>query len=400
MRSPIVCSQRSSHIPVLATALVVAIAGCQNDAQSPTAPEATPLAAAVHRALAFRQISAGHTHTCAVSYPDNRAYCWGSNWAGQIGDGSTTDRFLPAAVAGGLQFNHVSVGQDHSCGVTFENKAYCWGRNAEGQVGDGTFKNRTVPVAVVGGRNFKQVDAGSVHTCAIIELSPDDAYCWGANNGGPRPVLVLGGLPWRQLSAGNGHTCGVTTAFRAYCWGSNGRGQLGDGTTLRRAQPSPVAGGLRFRQVAAGGFHSCGVTFPDDGLPWGQALCWGYNGLGQLGDGTRTTHLRPTAIASQRTWGDVSTGYEHTCAVTRSQRAWCWGNNGSGRLGDGTTTNRLKPALVGEGRPFREVSAGTQHSCAISREHHGYCWGENGAGQVGVLPRGQYPSPVRVVGPM
>jgi alpha-tubulin suppressor-like RCC1 family protein len=122
--------------------------------------------------------------------------------------------------------------------------------------------------------------------------------------------------------------------------------------------------------------------------------------LGQLGDGSRTDRLVPTAIASLRTWNHVSAGYEHTCALTLSQRAWCWGNNGSGRLGNGDTEGRVRPVLVGEGMPFRQVTAGTQHSCGVSRLRFGYCWGENSVGQLGVIPAGVYPVPTQVVGAM
>jgi alpha-tubulin suppressor-like RCC1 family protein len=352
----------------------------------------------------FRQMSAGNDHTCGVT-PDNRAYCWGFNWAGQIGDGSTGERFPPTAVAGGLQFSQVSVGLDHSCGVTVENHAYCWGRNDRGQLGDGTFDNRSTPVAVVGGLHFREVKAGMVHTCGIVELT-DVAYCWGSNNTGDlgdgttgtnraSPVLVLGGLHWAQLSAGGGHTCGVTTENRPYCWGGNTRGQLGDGTVGgMRSEPSPVVGGFRIRQVSAGGVHSCGVTTGN------QVYCWGENGTGQLGDGTKTSHAKPTLVPSSRPWNQVSAGAEHTCALTLSQRAWCWGSNAFGRLGDATTIDRLKPVLVGKGMPFRQVTAGTFYSCGVSRSYQGYCWGDNTAGEIGVTPAGQYPSPVRVTGPM
>jgi alpha-tubulin suppressor-like RCC1 family protein len=96
----------------------------------------------------------------------------------------------------------------------------------------------------------------------------------------------------------------------------------------------------------------------------------------------------------------VVAGYEHTCALTLSGRAWCWGSNGSGRLGDGTTFTRLRPSPVAGGLLFRQLTAGTQHSCGVSRNYEGYCWGENGIGQVGVAGGTRFLSPVRVIGPM
>ena len=121
--------------PVLAPALMVAALGCREDTESPTGPESEPVLAtgAAAAALAFRQVSVGGSnHSCGVT-TDNRAYCWGYNGSGQLGDGTSTNRQLPTAVLGGLRFRHVNVGQDHSCGITTANRAYCWGFNGSGQ---------------------------------------------------------------------------------------------------------------------------------------------------------------------------------------------------------------------------------------------------------------------------
>jgi alpha-tubulin suppressor-like RCC1 family protein len=76
--------------PLFAPALLAAVLGCREDADSPTAPEATPsLAISATQALAFSQVSGGDRHTCGVT-TDNRAYCWGVNDYGQLGDGTTT----------------------------------------------------------------------------------------------------------------------------------------------------------------------------------------------------------------------------------------------------------------------------------------------------------------------
>jgi alpha-tubulin suppressor-like RCC1 family protein len=98
----------------------------------------------------FDHLSTGETHTCAVT-PDNLAYCWGDNGPGQIGDGTSgADRLEPTAVAGGFRFAGVWAGLGHSCGVTPDNRAYCWGRGYQGQLGDGSTTLRLTPVAVVG----------------------------------------------------------------------------------------------------------------------------------------------------------------------------------------------------------------------------------------------------------
>ncbi len=148
--------------------------------------------------MLVQQLSTGKFHSCGVS--ENRAYCWGWNRHGALGDGTFTRRLTPVAVAGGLSFSGVSAGNEYNCGVTTEKLAYCWGYNNNGGLGDGTSTQRLTPVAVSGGLHF-----GSVNTSLV---------------------------GWS--------TCGVTTGEWAYCWGSNFIGQLGDGTH-GTDRPTPVA---------------------------------------------------------------------------------------------------------------------------------------------------------------
>ncbi len=329
-------------------------------------------------------MSGGGVHTCGVT-TDNRAYCWGHNLFGQLGDGTTTDRLTPVAVAGTLRFRQVSARAGVTCGVTTDYRVYCWGNNSSGQLGDGTqYTDRLTPVPVAGGRQFRQVDAGSYHTCGVSY--PDSrAYCWGWNTSGQlgngtvavnlyrlTPVAVAGTLPFRQVSAGYHHTCGVTTDNRAFCWGSNISGQLGDSSTAsQRLTPSRVAGTRRFRQVDAGRLHTCAVTTYD------RAFCWGDGRTGQIGDGKTHLSFWPRAVAGGLSFERVSTGGYHTCGETTGNRAYCWGYNSSGELGDGTTTRRLTPVAVAGGLFFSQVSAGHGHTCGRTPAAVAYCWGGN-----------------------
>jgi alpha-tubulin suppressor-like RCC1 family protein len=269
--------------------------------------------------LDFASVSAGSSHTCGVTVSGD-TYCWGNNGVGQLGTGAAGPEFcldvfpcstVPVAVTGGLSFATVSVGSVHTCGVTTGGESYCWGGNFNGQLGDGTTTDRSSPVRVLGILHVTAVSAGAAHTCAVT--TDGAAYCWGRNftgqlgNGstGPQcgdfglpcstvPVAVVGTLRFAAVSAGANHTCGVTTIGGAYCWGDNQGGQLGDGTrTGPRTSPVAVVGGLSFATLSAGGthtFHSCGVTTA------GVAYCWGYNDFGQVGDGTRTVRASPVPV--------------------------------------------------------------------------------------------------------
>ena len=137
--------------PMLAAGLFATIPGCREDAESPTAPEVTSALSAASAPLSFRQVSAGAYHTCGVTF-DNRAYCWGEAALGALGNGDRGG-FLqtrPVPVQTNLRFILVSAGTSYACGLTTQNRAYCWGSNSRGQLGDGSLTDRLTPVAVVG----------------------------------------------------------------------------------------------------------------------------------------------------------------------------------------------------------------------------------------------------------
>jgi alpha-tubulin suppressor-like RCC1 family protein len=394
----------------VATVLLLTAVACR-DVESPTAP-AEPTLAAATSALSFKQLSAGATHTCGVSN-DNRAYCWGFNFDGQLGNGSKTGPQLcsnfacstrPVAVTGGLHFFQVSAGQIFSCGLTTDSLAYCWGSNQNGQLGDGSTTDHLTPTAVAGGRRFRQLRLGHTHACAIDLTGV--AWCWGANFNGElgdgtgssrlAPVRVSGGLRWRQLSGANSYTCGVTTDNRAYCWGNNGNGQVGDSTKVTtRLQPTAVKTALLFRQIDAGGYHTCAVSTSN------LAYCWGYGSFGQVGNGgSSQARIYPAAVGGMRAFDHVSAGGDHSCGVTLSGLvAYCWGRDGDGELGDGTSlTNQPRPVKVLGGLTLAQVSAGWSHTCGRTTGGRIWCWGDNAFGQLGDGTVSDRAAPVQVAG--
>jgi alpha-tubulin suppressor-like RCC1 family protein len=129
MRStvPVRPSSLPRRLPVLILALVAVTASCREDTGLPTGPEADPVhAVAAAEALGFRRVSAGSQHACGLT-TGRRAWCWGSNAWGQLGDGTRTNRAAPVAVAGGLRFDLVSAGWQLSCGAATGSRGYCWG---------------------------------------------------------------------------------------------------------------------------------------------------------------------------------------------------------------------------------------------------------------------------------
>ena len=347
--------------------------------------------------LTFATVTVGDQHSCGLT-TSGHAYCWGFGASGQLGDGTATQSITPVLVSGGLSFDRLDAGNEHSCTVTTGGSAYCWGFNRFGKLGDGTTTQRDAPVLVSGGHSFTSVSAFQ-HTCGVTTGS--DAYCWGLNSSGSlgdgttterhTPVLVSGGLSFGAVEPGAGHTCGVTTTGTAYCWGHNGSGELGDGTTTDRLIPVLVSGGLSFTSVSSGGGYTCGVTTTSDGY------CWGSNFSGELGDGTTTDRLTPVLVSGGLSFASVSAADSHTCGVTTTGDAYCWGVNPSGQLGDGTTTQRLTPTLVSGGLSFASVSAKSSHTCGLTTTGEAYCWGRNNSGTLGDGTQIDSLVPVRVV---
>lgn len=297
----------------------------------------------------FLQISSGVDHTCAVT-TTRQAYCWGGNSSGQLGNGSTLDRPRPTLVAGGLRFRHVAAGSFHTCGLTYpDNLAYCWGSNFGGKLGDGTTTDRQAPVPTARGLHFSRVRVGWNHSCGVT--TDARAFCWGSNREGQigdgseinrrqRPVAVAGGLLVHEVDAGLDYTCAVTVDGRAFCWGDGRFGQIGDGSLSEPHSPVAVAGGRRFTRLSAGSFHACAETEAN------RAYCWGHNLFGSLGDGTNNQRNRPVAVSGGLSFSRLSAGSFFTCGVTRGGVAFCWGDNSNGQLGDGTRINRSTPRKV------------------------------------------------------
>src|SRR3989442_8157506 len=160
------------------------------------------------------------------------------------------------------------------------------------------------------------------------------------------PVPVAPGVSFAAVTGGAAHTWGATTGLSAaaYCWGGNGSGQLGDGTKTNQLTPVLVQApaGVSFAAVTAGAAHTCGATAA------GAAYCWGDNGFGQLGDGTTTSQSSPVLVQAPPgvSFAAVTAGVADTCGVTAARTPYCWGRNLEGQLRGGTTTNRLSPLLV------------------------------------------------------
>ena len=331
--------------------------------------------------------SYGGRSTCRTR--NGAAYCWGDNNRGDAGTGTTTAQLTPAVLTGGIPFVAFAEGNRsyHQCALTSDGAAYCWGDNALGELGNGTRTASTVPVPVSGGLTFSKLFKGVGSTCGIT-AGTAQLYCWGwmshsrlgdatVADSRTTPTLVnTNGLTFTAVALALDGTCGVTGTGGVHCWSNTNSNILGDGGAARQVpSPTPIPN-LVATQITAADRAFC-VTTAD-----GVIKCWGTdNTFGQLGTGTTTASLTPTAVAGLPA-GIVMrevrfSAWVSTCAVATDGRMFCWGDNALGQLGDGTTTGRLLPVQIGSGIPFSMFHPVTSDArqCAVTSAGDSYCWG-------------------------
>jgi len=365
-------------------------------------------------------VSLGFYHSAALT-SEGRIFTWGYNDNGQLGNGTTIDKFTPTEITN--QFNlaigetitSVSLGGNHSSVVTSEGRIFTWGYNVYGQLGDGTLDNKLYPTEITNqfnlaiGELITNVSLGAYHSSAFT--SEGRIFTWGHNNhrelGDGTTVdkyiptditsqfnLTIGETI-TSVSMGGNHSSVVTSEGRIFTWGRNDFGQLGDGTTTSKDVPTEITNkfnlaiGESITNVSLGAYHSSAITSE------GRIFTWGLNNDGRLGNGTTVDKQVPTEITNQfnlaigETITSVSLGSDHSAAVTSEGRIFTWGRNYYGRLGDGTTVDKHVPTLITNqfnlavGETITSISLGSAHSAAVTSEGRIFTWGLNSSGQLG-----------------
>jgi alpha-tubulin suppressor-like RCC1 family protein len=276
-----------------------------------------------------KAIAAGEAHTCAL-LSGGSVKCWGDNEVGELGDGTSTGPDLcngyacsltPVSVSGLAGVEAISANLITTCALLSGGTVECWGYNQDGELGTGVSTGpdtcllgtgmeacSTTPVAVSGLSGVTAISAGILSACAL--LSVGTVECWGDNtlgelgigtSTGPDtcssggscstlPVAVPSLTGVKAISIA-GASCAMLSGGAVDCWGPNNAGQLGDGsstgpdtcgTTPCSTTPGAVSGLSGVVAVSAGANHTCAL------LSGGAVECWGFNALGELGDGTST----------------------------------------------------------------------------------------------------------------
>lgn len=332
----------------------------------------------------WTHVAAGGGFICGIQV-DRSLHCWGSNTFGTLGNGTKTDHSKPARVGNGI-WQSVAAGALHACGIDDSGGLSCWGYSYSGRLGIGRVnEDALVPTRVGDDTDWTRVSAGNAHTCG--QKQSGVIHCWGYNQNGalginedtddgevyvsyePLPVSETEG--WPLVAAGSEQTCGVRTDGRLFCWGTRAD-VINDPSELSFRVPEPFGGEESWRTISLGYGNACGIQ-EDYSLH-----CWGYNGLGQIGDGSVESKSAPAStVPSEESWRTSALGSRHTCGVTVSGSLYCWGNNGNGQFGDGTRQSRRLPTLVGRVSEWRDVWAADYGSCAIKADGSLHCWGDS-----------------------
>jgi len=348
------------------------------------------------------QIAAGEDHTLVLK-SNGTVWAWGNNSNGQLGNGTTTNSYVPVKVIGLDTVMAISAGAGHSLAVKSDGTAWAWGYNRWGQLGDGTTTTRIIPVSMMGINDAVDISAGSYHYSMVLRNGGALLACgYGefsqrgdSNQMNMSSTLLFVMNDVAKVATGYGHTMAIKNDGTLWGWGWNGISQVsGDDTTGILSTPVKVTSISDVKDVLA--CSACTVVLKNDGTVW----TWGYNIYGRLGDGTTAmARLTPVMVADISDIIKISAASNgHNLALKNDGTVWAWGRNDNGQLGDGTTTNQYAPVQVLGLSNVIDISAGGANSVALKSDGTIWTWGSNNYGQLGDGTTLNRLSPARVFG--
>lgn len=316
---------------------------------------------------------------------DGRAWSWGQNSAGQLGNGAYTDVYKPEEVIGDYNFTQVDAGGYHVLALDKENRLWAWGQNADGQLGVGNeIPNSPKPILVSETMRFKSIAANERHSLALD--TNGKLWAWGRNDSGQlgvgdkvnrlTPTRVKPDYSFTAIAAGTYHGLAIDTNGDTWAWGANGSGQLGNATFTESVVPVRVSGGVKFTSIEAGAARSVALDTT------GKAWAWGGNPDGTLGIPAGNKNI-PTALTANKSFKTIKLTYGNVYALDGNGRLWAWGSNAKGELGTGATGIITTPTLVTPNNTYTAIAPGAYFIVALDSNKKLWSWGQNSYGQLG-----------------
>ena len=196
----------------------------------------------------WRAVAASRGNFTVAIKQDGSLHAWGINAYGQLGTGNTTQYSSPQPVAGvgaDKDWTALSAGTYHTLAIKGDGSLYAWGRNNNGQLGDGTTTDRYTPVKI--GTGWAMAET----TTASVAIKTDGSlWAWGANGEGQlgdsttinrfSPGQVGGDRDWKNVSSGYNYIMAIKRDGTLWAWGWNLYNQLGIGSLLNRRIPTRV----------------------------------------------------------------------------------------------------------------------------------------------------------------
>lgn len=170
------------------------------------------------------------------------------------------------------------------------------------------------------------------------------------------------------VAGGSSHSVALKADGSVWAWGRGDFGQLGNGTMVDSSVPAPVTGLANVSAIAAG--YSDSVALLSDGTVW----AWGDNGYSELGNGVTCPQLGlcdspiPVQVSNLSNITAIASGgadCSHTVAIRSDGTIWAWGYNGDGELGNGTTDRTTVPVQVSGLTNVEAVAGAAEHSLAL-----------------------------------
>ena len=251
-------------------------------------------------------ISAGNYHSIALD-KDGNVYTWGYNGYGQLGLGNTTNTVLPVKVDDLEGIIKIEAGNYTSYVIDNNNHLWSTGYNYYGELGNGSTSNRSKFTQIQTLENVSDVSASETNS-TIVLLS--DGTVWGFGNNTNNQLTTVGGATPQQLKGPDGMLKDITSISVGYytgyaitseekvlAWGLNNYSQLASGTTETKSTPVYMkekdGNDFTDAMIVSGGRYSAELA-KSDGTVWGV----GYNGYGNIGDGTTNSKNQITCIST------------------------------------------------------------------------------------------------------